>query len=234
MPLALSGGQQQRTAIARALVKRADLVLLDEPLANLDYKLREELREELPRIFEVSGADLRLRDDRALRGAAARRPRRSALSEGRVLQFGDTPTVYRRPDSLASRERLLRPAAEHRRDREDGRRRGLRGRRRRRRPSACYAGLRRTGLHRRLPRPSARRRPAPRRAIMPLPATVAVTEITGSESFVHLDVARQQLGRRAAGRHEFPAGPALEAALDPDGLFVFDADGRLAAAPAAG
>jgi len=40
MPLALSGGQQQRTAIARALVKGADLVLLDEPLANLDYKLR--------------------------------------------------------------------------------------------------------------------------------------------------------------------------------------------------
>src|SRR5207237_597479 len=52
----LSGGQQQRTAIARALVKGADLVLLDEPLANLDYKLREELRTELPRIFEASGA----------------------------------------------------------------------------------------------------------------------------------------------------------------------------------
>jgi ABC-type lipoprotein export system ATPase subunit len=47
-PLQLSGGQQQRTAIARALVKGADLVLLDEPLANLDYKLREELRTELP------------------------------------------------------------------------------------------------------------------------------------------------------------------------------------------
>ena len=40
----LSGGQQQRTAIARALGKGADLVLLDEPLANLDYKLREDLR----------------------------------------------------------------------------------------------------------------------------------------------------------------------------------------------
>jgi glycerol transport system ATP-binding protein len=52
MPSELSGGQQQRTAIARALVKDADLVLLDEPLANLDYKLREELREELPKLFE--------------------------------------------------------------------------------------------------------------------------------------------------------------------------------------
>ncbi len=55
-PLELSGGQQQRTAIARALVKGAELVLLDEPLANFDYKLREELREELPRIFAASGA----------------------------------------------------------------------------------------------------------------------------------------------------------------------------------
>ena len=54
----ISGGQQQRTAIAGALVKRAELVLLDEPLANLDYKLREELREELPRIFSQTAAIL--------------------------------------------------------------------------------------------------------------------------------------------------------------------------------
>ena len=55
-PLELSGGQQQRCALARALVKNAGLVLLDEPLANLDYKLREELRIEIPKIFEKSGA----------------------------------------------------------------------------------------------------------------------------------------------------------------------------------
>src|SRR3954462_11542981 len=55
-PLQLFGGQPQRTPLPRALVKGADLFLLDEPLANLDYKLREELRTELPRIFEASGA----------------------------------------------------------------------------------------------------------------------------------------------------------------------------------
>ena len=56
LPSELSGGQQQRVALARALAKRAPLMLLDEPLVNLDYKLREELREELSALF-ASGDD---------------------------------------------------------------------------------------------------------------------------------------------------------------------------------
>ena len=47
----LSGGQQQRVALARSLAKRADILLLDEPLVNLDYKLREQLREEFANLF---------------------------------------------------------------------------------------------------------------------------------------------------------------------------------------
>ncbi len=83
LPHQLSGGQQQRTAIARAIVKRADLVLLDEPLANLDYKLREELREELPSILKEAGVDSRLRDGRTARGACC-----SAASPQRCLRGG--------------------------------------------------------------------------------------------------------------------------------------------------
>ncbi len=99
LPAQLSGGQQQRTAIARALVKRADLVLLDEPLGNLDYKLREELREELPRLFAESGAILVYATTEPLE-ALMLGGDTAALSEGRLVQFGPTATLYRQPASL--------------------------------------------------------------------------------------------------------------------------------------
>ena len=52
----LSGGQQQRVALARALVKKADVLLLDEPLVNLDYKLREQLRDEFRELIKADEA----------------------------------------------------------------------------------------------------------------------------------------------------------------------------------
>jgi glycerol transport system ATP-binding protein len=100
-PLELSGGQQQRTALARALVKDADLVLLDEPLANLDYKLREELRDELPRLLEEKGATVvyatsEPHEALLLGGHTA------TLHEGRVTQFGETAAIYDTPRDLVS------------------------------------------------------------------------------------------------------------------------------------
>ncbi len=98
-PAELSGGQQQRTAIARAIVKDADLVLLDEPLANLDYKLREELRDELPRLLGGRGsivvyATSEPSEALLLGGSTA------TMHEGRITQFGPTPDVYRSPKTL--------------------------------------------------------------------------------------------------------------------------------------
>ena len=111
LPAQLSGGQQQRTAIARALVKRAELVLLDEPLANLDYKLREELREELPRIFAQTGAILVYATteptEALLLGGTT-----VTLHEGRVTQVGPTARVYRRPENIDAARVFSDPAAQ--------------------------------------------------------------------------------------------------------------------------
>ncbi len=100
-PDELSGGQQQRTALARALVKDSDLILLDEPLANLDFKLREELREELPKLFEdrdciVVYATTEPQDALMIGGNTA------TLLEGRVIQYGKTLDVYTKPENLTS------------------------------------------------------------------------------------------------------------------------------------
>ena len=100
-PNELSGGQQQRTALARALVKDSDLILLDEPFANLDFKLREELREELPKLFEnrdciVVYATTEPSEALLLGGNTA------TLHEGKVIQYGKTLEVYNKPNSLIS------------------------------------------------------------------------------------------------------------------------------------
>ena len=100
--------------------------------------------------------------------------------------------------------------------------------------NGLYAGLTRRAYTRRLPRPPARPRADGAAGRHLFPTTVALTEITGSESFVHLEARRHELGRRAARRPRVPARPALEAALDPNDIFVFDPDGRLVAAPHAG
>ncbi len=101
LPSELSGGQQQRIALARALVKGADLVLLDEPLANLDYKLREELRDELPKLFADTGATVVYATSEPLE-ALMLGGYTATLNEGRLAEFGRTAAIYRKPATLES------------------------------------------------------------------------------------------------------------------------------------
>ncbi|WP_092264589.1 ABC transporter ATP-binding protein [Deinococcus reticulitermitis] len=95
-PDQLSGGQQQRVALARALATRSPLLLLDEPLSNLDEKLRAELRTELRRLFAALGAGVLLvtHDQRE---ALALADQVAVMRAGAVVQQGAAPEVFARP-----------------------------------------------------------------------------------------------------------------------------------------
>jgi glycerol transport system ATP-binding protein len=228
-PLELSGGQQQRCALARALVKNAGLVLLDEPLANLDYKLREELRVEIPKIFEASGAIFVYAttepEEALLLGGNT-----ATLSEGRVTQFGPTLDVYRQPvDATTARvfsdppmnfmqisktgNRIMfgdgqsAPAVGALADLPDGR---------------YSAGFRPNHLE--IGKHSA--------DAMEFRANLTVTELTGSETFIHLDHHGERWVGVIHGVHDLTLGEDLSVWLDPRHVYVFGENGKLVA-PAA-
>jgi ABC-type Fe3+/spermidine/putrescine transport system ATPase subunit len=94
----LSGGQQQRVALARALAVSADVLLMDEPLSNLDAQLREEVRRELKSLAHQLGATI-LYVTHDLSEAMALADRLLILDKGAVLQIGAPADVYRRPAS---------------------------------------------------------------------------------------------------------------------------------------
>jgi putative spermidine/putrescine transport system ATP-binding protein len=96
LPGQLSGGQQQRVAIARAIVIEPPLVLMDEPLSNLDAKLRIEMRAEIRRIHELIGsATIYVTHDQE--EALSLADRIVVMREGRVRQVGTPEDLYARP-----------------------------------------------------------------------------------------------------------------------------------------
>lgn len=222
-PLNLSGGQQQRTALARAIVKNASLILLDEPLANLDYKLREELREELPKLFAKSGsifvyATTEPAEALMLGGNTA------TMSEGRITQFGPTIDVYRKPADLMTARTFADPPLNtlmvvkangsfvkdgaplmavppHLADIADG-------------PVTIAFQPHHLSL-------------ASRGAgLAPLQARVMISEIAGSESFIHLEAAGTRWVMLEHGIHDMEAGQAVDVFIDTRHLMAFGADGQ--------
>jgi iron(III) transport system ATP-binding protein len=95
-PTQLSGGQQQRVALARALVVRPRVLLLDEPLSNLDARLRDELREEIRRLHRETGLTM-VYVTHDQKEALSLADRLAVLDHGRVVQVGPPLQVYNRP-----------------------------------------------------------------------------------------------------------------------------------------
>ncbi|MBL4788363.1 MAG: ABC transporter ATP-binding protein [Kordiimonadaceae bacterium] len=217
-PLELSGGQQQRVALARALVREADLVLLDEPLANLDYKLREELRQELPRLFKETGSTVVYAttepEEALLLGG-----RITLMHEGKLMQTGPTLEVYRNPVSLQSARTFSDPPLNIMSARRTGSNMRIAG------LTQSYSdnlslpdgdydiGFRAHHLH--VAKPSAN--------ALSVKAVVTMTEITGSESFIHVAALGQGWTALTHGVHHYKTGAAIELFIDPRDFLLFPA-----------
>jgi glycerol transport system ATP-binding protein len=232
LPAELSGGQQQRVALARALAKKAPLMLLDEPLVNLDYKLREELREELTQLFAAGDstvvyATTEPTEALLLGGYTA------VLDAGELLQYGPTAEVFRRPKSIRVARAFSDP------------------------PMNLVAGTAATlgvslaagvNLSVPLPAPGAAAGSAAltigvrasalrvhgRDGDVALPGQVELAEISGSDTFVHVDTPIGELVAQLTGVHQFELGSSITLFLNPAQVYVFDASGDLLVAPSFG
>ena len=228
-PAELSGGQQQRVALARALAKGAPLMLLDEPLVNLDYKLREELREELTQLFAAGDstviyATTEPGEALLLGGYTA------VMDGGELLQYGPTAQVFHSPQSLRVARAfsdppmnliaampaahgvqlvagpalaLVLPAASVQR------------------LASLTVGVRGSAL-----------RVQAREGDVVLSGQVELAEISGSDTFVHVATGVGELVAQLTGVHHFELGEPLSLYVDAAQVYVFDATGALLVAPA--
>ncbi len=229
LPAELSGGQQQRVALARALAKKAPLMLLDEPLVNLDYKLREELRDELSALF-ASGESTVVYATTEPTEALLLGGYTAVMDAGELLQYGPTAEVFHRPRSIRVARAFSDPPMNLVEAQAAAGGIAL--------PSglmlplalahtttgfqALTVGIRASAL-----------RVQSRPGDLSLPGTVELAEISGSDTFVHVDTPLGELVAQLPGVHQFTLGAALTLHLSPAQVHVFDARGDLLVAPEA-
>jgi glycerol transport system ATP-binding protein len=254
-PAELSGGQQQRTALARALAKDAGLLLLDEPLVNLDYKLREELRAELLQLLRVRNttvvyATTEPQEALQLGGNVV------VMEAGRVVQSGPTLEVFHRPATLAAARAFSDPPLNVLPARFDGTRgiatlangaanglakslangwtSGL--------PSglevalspAAVAAVRAAGVNEFLLalRPHQLHSAPGGCRSLTLQGTVELAEISGSDTYLHVHTAGGGVVAQWRGIHPMALGSVAHLFLDPREFFGFTQDGTALFAPA--
>jgi ABC-type sugar transport system ATPase subunit len=198
-PAQLSGGQRQRVAMGRALAREPAVFLLDEPLSNLDAKLRSELRAELKRLHARVGTTMIFVTHDQVE-AMTLGDRIAVMDHGVLQQVGTPEDVYDRPRNLFVARFVGSPAM----NLLPGEALGL--------PAGVTAGIRPEALQ-----PAGGRDPEAR-----LELTVEVVEPLGSDVYVHGSAADQNVVARLPGGTQVSAGDRLALAAARDRLHRFD------------
>ena len=221
-PNELSGGQQQRTALARALIKDSDLILLDEPLANLDFKLREELREELPKLFEnreciVVYATTEPSDALMIGGNTA------TILEGKIIQYGKTLDVYNNPENLTSAEVFSDPPMNIAKVNKSG--------------DTCSLSEANTtwktnkkikdGNYTIGIRPHNVTVEKTSKNSLEIKGKVMISELSGSESLIHFKYGQSNWVSLSSGSHKINIGDEMKLYMNVDECLFFDQNNRL-------
>jgi glycerol transport system ATP-binding protein len=231
LPAELSGGQQQRVALARAMVTDSRLLLLDEPLVNLDYKLREDLRAEMKLLFRGS-ARIVVYATTEPQEALMLGGRTIVLREGRMLQEGGALEVYRAPATLEAARLISDPPMNFL-------------------PGSIAAGdggriIRLAGGATLPPGPGFEHLPpgdytfglhaahlslSGAADAAELPVTIELAEISGSETLLHGRYRDTPVLLVEDGVHDVAIGTHLVFRFDRARLYAFDAAGALVRAP---
>ncbi|MDF1669074.1 MAG: ABC transporter ATP-binding protein [Roseovarius sp.] len=223
-PQELSGGQQQRCALARAIAKESRAVFLDEPLANLDYKLREELREQLPELFAGRGAVVVYAtsepEEALLLGGKT-----ALMDDGAVTQFGTTAEIYRKPENLTAARVFSDPPINAAEIVKSGAQARLK-------TGVTWdmqggAANLPDGVYTMAIRPHHVTPIAATPNDVALKGTVLVTELSGSDSSAHFQMGEDGWVSLAHGVHPYKVGADHAFFMDASKAFYFAPDGRL-------
>lgn len=218
-PSELSGGQQQRVAIARALARKADIVLLDEPLANLDYKLREQLRAELQSIFSKESAIViysTAEPSEALDFAT----NTFVMDEGRLIQSGKALEIYQAPKSIAAAIAMADPPINLLKATVDGKTANFGP------ESFKFSRPELSGSSQEITlgvQPGKITLEASSAQSVAFKCQVQLAEVTGSSTFVHVKLeSGEQIVIEVEGTQKFALDKKLTAYFEPANLYGFD------------
>jgi multiple sugar transport system ATP-binding protein len=213
-PGQLSGGQQQRCALARAIVRTPRLFLLDEPLSNLDAKLRLETRVELKslqRTLNVTAIYVTHDQEEAMTLA----DRMAIFMEGEIVQIGAPAEVFERPATLAVAGFIGSPAMNLVPARFDG--------------ATVCVGEAAIPINAHVPGP-------PREIVLGVrpgdivadgqgfAAEIYVSEPLGETTIINLKIGAARVKMRVNGKSPFRDGEQIRVRFDPDRLHVFERD----------